>query len=90
MVTVEEWLRGYITLPTLTPQSALIGLLKDASRGDYALASHILLILKRARYELRLSKAKPSIYSIKHKLKHLANLIATIKVENFRFHDLIK
>ena len=32
----KEWLRGYIILPTLTPQSALIGFLKDVCRGDYA------------------------------------------------------
>ena len=57
----KEWLREYITLPTLTPQSSLIGLLKDVSRSDYALTNHILLIFKRAIYEIRLSKAKPSI-----------------------------
>ena len=41
----------------------------DVSRGDYALTNHILLVFKRAIYELRLSKAKPSINFIKHKLK---------------------
>ena len=44
----KELLRGYITLPTLSPQSALIGFLKDVCRGDYALTNHILLIFKKA------------------------------------------
>ena len=70
--------RGYITLPTLTPQSALIGFLKDVCRGDYALTSRILLIFKRAIYELRLSKAKPSIYFIKRKLKSTYKIEAQI------------
>ena len=97
----KEWLRGYLTPPALTPQSVLIGFLKDFSKGDYALTNHILLIFKRAIFELILSKAKPSIYLIKHKLKstykieaeiakHVANLIPTIKMEKCRFHDLIK
>ena len=54
---------------TLTPQSSLIGFLKDVCGGDYALTNHILLIFRRAIYGLRLSKAKPSIYFIKQKLK---------------------
>ena len=74
----KEWLRGYITLPTLTPQSALIGFLKDVCRGDYALSNHILLIFKRTIYELRLSKAKPSIYFIKQKLKSIYKTEAQI------------
>ena len=98
----KEWLRGYITLPTLTPQGALIGFLKDACRSDYALANHILLIFKRAIYELRLSMVKPSIYFIKQKLKSTFKIEAQIaeasskldshykKMEKCRFHDLLK
>ena len=74
----KEWLRGYITLPTLTPQGALIGFLKDACGGDYALANHILLVFKRAVYELRLNMVKPSIYFIKQKLKSTYNIEAQI------------
>ena len=80
----KEWLRGYITLPTLTPQGALIGFLKDACGGDYAFmllcdyANHILLIFKRAIYELRLSMVNPSIYFIKQKLKSTYKIEAQI------------
>ena len=75
----KEWLRGYITLPTLTLQSVLIGFLKDVCRGDYVLTNHILLIFKRAISELRLSKAKPSIYFIKQKLKSIYKIEAQIE-----------
>ena len=74
----KEWLRGYITLPTLTPRGALIGFLKDACGGDYALTNHILLIFKRAIYELRLIMVKPSIYFIKQKLKSTYKIEAQI------------
>ena len=74
----KEWLRGYITLPTLTPRSALIGFLKDVCRGDYFLTNHILLIFKRAIHQFRLSKAKPSIYFIKQKLKSIYKIEAQI------------
>ena len=74
----KEWLRGYITLPTLTSQGALIGFLKDTCGGDYALANHILLIFKRSIYELRLSMVKPSIYFIKQKLKSTYKIEAQI------------
>ena len=98
----KEWLRRYITLPTLTPQSAFIGFLKDVCRSNYALTNHILLIFKRAIYELRLSKGKPSIYFIKQKLKSIYKIEAQIaeasskldghykKMEKCRFHDLLK
>ena len=74
----KEWLRVYIILPTLTPQRALIGFLKDVIRGDYTLTNDIPLIFERAIYELRLSKAKPSIYFIKHKLKSTYKIEAEI------------
>ena len=86
----KEWLRGYITLATLTPQSALIGFLKDVCRGDYALTNHILLIFKRAIYELRLSKAKPSIYFIKQKLKSIYKIEAQIAEASSKLDRLYK
>ena len=76
--------------------------LKDVTRGDYASINHILLIFKRAIYELRPSKAKPSIYFIQQKLKSTYKIEAEIaeasskldshykKMEKCRFHDLIK